>query len=159
MSTTHIPPTLPAGAPLAGGFFAGRFFAGSQAFGLVLAPKDEGELEATKWGGLKNVAAAISATDGFANTEAMAAAGSKLGQWARALRLGGHDDWYIPSRLELLLAFAEMRDQFAQDWYWTSTQTKQDTQYAWIQLFGNGGQYDDRKDFELRARAVRRVPL
>lgn len=51
------------------------------------------------WGeyGVK-IEGAGSFTNGRANTEAMAAAGSELAQQTLALRIGGHDDWAIPAR-------------------------------------------------------------
>ena len=84
---------LPAiGESFEGGIFAGRFFVDDTAYGLIVAPKNEGDLETTKWGGVKNVAAALSACDGLANTQAMAAVGSKLAKWAQDLRINGRDD-------------------------------------------------------------------
>ena len=151
---------LPAiGESFEGGIFAGRFFVDDTAYGLIVAPKNEGDLETTKWGGVKNVAAALSACDGLANTQAMAAVGSKLAKWAQDLRINGRDDWYIPSRLEALIAFSELQDQFDSAWYWTSAQYAGDAQCAWCQSFLTGGQYDYLKDGELRARAVRRFKL
>lgn len=152
---------IPIESPIVAGIFAGRFFVGGEAFKLIAAPKSEGELTAIKWGGLKNVAGAISYRNGLGNTEAMVKAGSELGKWARGLRIGGFDDWYIPSRLEALLLFGEAKEtgDFETDWYWTSTQSAGDAQYAWCQTFYFGYQYDLHKKYELRARAVRRVPI
>ena len=42
-------------------------------------------------------------------------------------------------------------------WYWTSTQGAADVSCAWGQDFDSGYQNDDRKAFEGRARAVRRL--
>ena len=154
-----IPTT--AGAPFGGGIYAGRFILGTQAYALIVAPADGSELEATPWGGTKKVAAAASYADGFANTEAMAKAGSAAAKWARDLRIDGLDDWYLPSRLEALVMFGELEksDEFTRAWYWTSTQYAGDDAYAWYQSFGYGTQGDHRKDDELRARAVRRFPI
>jgi Protein of unknown function (DUF1566) len=159
-TTTIELPTV-AGTPLAGGVYAGRFFVDAQPYALIIAPGDGGELDATAWGGSKKVAAATSFNDGPANTTAMAKAGSKLAQWAQALRLAEHDDWYLPSRLELLIAFGALptTDVFAKDWYWSSTQCASLNDYAWFQDFGYGYQYDIREDVKLRARAVRRLVI
>ena len=61
--------------------------------------------------------------DGLASTNAMAEAGSGLAQAVRALTIGGHIDWYIPSRPELL-ALYEQAPQLFKDkvWHWSSTQ-------------------------------------
>jgi len=102
---------LPAiGSALAGGFYAGRINVDGTIFALVVAPKAEGEHKDTPWAkALKKVAGAMSFLDGFANTAAMAEAGSKLAAWARGLRIGGHDDWYIPSRDELEICYRALK--------------------------------------------------
>jgi len=158
------PVVLPAvGEPFAGGIFAGRFFVGAIAYALVVAPKHEGEFPATIWNkSRKNVAAAQSVYDGAANTAAMAEAGSALAQKIGKLELGGLKDWYLPSRGELLLAYAaaiEGDEAFDRDWYWSSTQSAGVSDYAWYQFFSTGYQSWGVKDDELRARAVRRLPL
>lgn len=170
MDTAHaVIPTL-AGTPFAGGFYAGRFFIGADAYALIVAPKADGEIAELAWHDKrKAVAGANSYSDGAANTAAMAKAGSGLAQWATSLRIGGFDDWYMPSRLELLVAFGELKtleafqedaaDGFADEWYWSSTQYARYESYAWFQGFTNGHQYGGRKDNELRARAVRRLKI
>ncbi len=50
-------------------------------------------------------------------------------------------------------------EALSEDWYWTSTQFAGDEQYAWYQSGDNGGQGGNRKNSELRARAVRRFPI
>lgn len=157
MSRTDLP-TL-AGTPYGGGIYAGRYFIGDRAFALIVAPAETGELATTTWGKINRVTGAESYVDGLANTEAMAASGSALAQWARALRIGDCDDWYIPSRLEALLAFGELQSAFQHDWYWTSTQYASIAGDAWLQSFGFGTQNFVRKDNELRARAVRRLVI
>ncbi|MFA5941392.1 MAG: DUF1566 domain-containing protein [Sinimarinibacterium sp.] len=159
-ATIAAPNTQAAGAVFGGGLYAGRIFVGAQAFELVLAPKEEGEHPPTKWHkNLKAVAGATSWCDGQANTAAMATAGSPLAKWARDLRIDGHDDWYLPSRLEALVLFGELQPEFERDWYWTSTQHASYPECAWIQHFLSGGQNGYRKDLRFRARAVRRVPI
>jgi hypothetical protein len=154
-----IPTT--AGTPFAGGIYAGRFFVGAQPYALIVAPADIGELTATTWGRLKKVSGATSFNDGAANTQAMVKQGSKLAQWAQALRIGDFDDWYIPSRLELLTAFGELHTTaaFAKDWYWSSTQSASYDAYAWCQHFSHGHQDRLPKLTKLRARAVRRLAI
>jgi hypothetical protein len=171
MKTTTKRSALPAiGAPHAGGFFAGRFFDGTQAYALIVAPGAEGEQAKIAWNKTtKAVKGALSYSNGPANTAAMSKAGSALAKWARGLNIGGFDDWYIPSRLELLVAYGELRalnafnpdqlDGFAHDWYWSSTQSAGYAAYAWCQGVGNGSQNGTHKDDELRARAVRRLPI
>jgi hypothetical protein len=175
MNTPAIPvaleiPAVP-GTPFAGGFYMGRIFVGVNTYAIVVAPKAEGDHEETPWNeSTKNVAGALSYFDGVTNTKAMAEAGSKLAKWAQELRIGGFDDWHIPSRQELLTikgneadagdAFQEAgAEAFVRDWYWSSTQSASDESYAWIQFFDFGYQSTSHKDDYYRARAVRRVAI
>lgn len=201
MDTTvsEIPTII--GTPFGGGFYAGRICIESHAFAIIAAPKEEGELEdATHESALKRVDGAASFFDGRANTEAFADAGSELARWARGLRIGGFDDWYIPSRDELEILYrafkptvdqnycgsgdnpssipegyayfhdtpaqttveafkADSGEAFEPAWYWSSTQYAGLDGYAWVQLFFGGLQTNVRKDFDARARAVRRVAI
>ena len=154
----------------AGGTFAGRFYDAGKAYALFLAPKATGEIKSTTWGAVKKlVTGATSYSDGHANTAAMAKAGSALAKWARGLTIGGHKDWYLPSRLEALVLFGELSGikafdpdrpyGIANSWYWTSTQYAGNEGYAWCQGFSYGNQNDDHKSVLLRARAVRRLNL
>jgi len=107
----NAPQPLPIfGAAMAGGFYAGQFRIDDQLYALILAPKAEGEHPDTIWiPDYKNVPGAKSYCDGRANTLAMAEAGSKLAQWARDLRIGGFDDWYIPSQDELEICYRNLK--------------------------------------------------
>jgi hypothetical protein len=98
------------GAAIGGGFFSGRIRVGEEVFGLVVAPKAEGEHKDTPWNkSLKRVEGALSYFDGRANTIAMAEAGSKLAKWALGLKIDGHDDWYLPSVDELELIYRNLK--------------------------------------------------
>jgi hypothetical protein len=161
MTTKELEIPTAAGAKFAGGIFAGRFFVGNQAYALIVADAFDGERTEIEWGSLKMVNGAVSYSDGLANTKAMAAAKSALAEWALALRIGGFDDWYIPSRLESLIAFGELQqtETFSRDWYWTSSQCASNDDYAWCQDFYGGTQGSLHKGDELRARAVRRLAI
>lgn len=50
-------------------------------------------------------------------------------------------------------------EAFDEAWYWTSTQCASGPDYAWGQGFNDGYQDDTRKNYVLRARAVRRTPI
>ena len=195
--------TLPAaiGAALAGGLFAGIIRIDGEDFALIVAPKDGGEKECAWSDSDKDVSCAGSYFDGQYNTLAMAEAGSELAQWARELRIEGHNDWYIPSRDELEILYRAFKpttdtnatfrngdnpssapvgypytrdlpaqtsvdgfqaggaNAFEDAWYWSSTQYASNPSYAWFQGFNNGLQYDGRKSYAGRARAVRRFKL
>jgi hypothetical protein len=51
------------------------------------------------------------------------------------------------------------KEALEETWYWTSTQYAGYDEYAWYQSFSNGYQTNDRKFYELRVRAVRRLKL
>ncbi|WP_025917701.1 DUF1566 domain-containing protein [Herminiimonas sp. CN] len=108
-TTTPTVPTVP-GTPFDGGFYAGRINVDGQAFALIVAPKAGGEQDDTAWNDSnKAVEGATSHADGHANTQAMAAAGSKLAQWARDLRIAEHDDWYLPAQDELEIIYRNLK--------------------------------------------------
>lgn len=109
---------LPAiGTAFEGGFFAGLFTLNGDTYGLVVAPKAQGELEEATWGGYGNdLPAAISFNDGLANTRAMAEAESDLARWMLALDIAGFADWYLPSRDELEILYRNLKPTTQQNY-------------------------------------------
>lgn len=79
--------------------------------------------------------------------------------WADAKAWAASIGGELPTRTEALLIFHTQRGEFQRDWYWTSQQPAADPSSAWCQDFYWGGQDNDDLSWELRARAVRRVPL
>ncbi|WP_322076450.1 DUF1566 domain-containing protein [Burkholderia cepacia] len=76
-------------------------------------------------------------------------------EWAQSI--GGD----LPTRVEMLFLLENHRDEFERDAYWTC-QPDTDPGYsgwAWSQSFNLGNQYGGRQSYELRARAVRRLPI
>jgi hypothetical protein len=73
--------------------------------------------------------------------------------WAKSI--GGE----LPTRREQSLLYANLKEQFTDNWYWSSVQHAAGSGYAWVQSFGNGGQDGYRKDGSGRARAVRRLVI
>ena len=66
----------------------------------------------------------------------------------------------LPTRREQAVMFGNRREgQYQKRWYWSCEQYAGYDASAWCQTFDDGGQYYDRKDYEYRARAVRRVPF
>jgi hypothetical protein len=107
-SIEEITPIL--GTSMDGGFYAGRIQIGEQVFALIVAPKAEGERDdAELIANYKDVPGAKSYKDGLANTAAMVEAGSELAKWTRELRIGGHDDWYLPSQDELEVIYRNLK--------------------------------------------------
>ena len=74
-------------------------------------------------------------------------------EWAKSI--GGD----LPSRIEQAMLWANHRDQFKKDWYWSNEIHHAESGWAWYQRFSFGyqGYYD--RFTELRARAVRRLPI
>jgi len=74
-------------------------------------------------------------------------------EWAKSI--GGD----LPSRVEQALLWERARDQFKKDWYWSNETHHNESGWAWFQDFHYGTQFTNRKNNELRARAVRRLPI
>jgi hypothetical protein len=70
--------------------------------------------------------------------------------WATAA--GGE----LPTRQEQALLYANLKEQFKPQWYWSAETYSNDGSYAWGQYFGFGYQYNDHKSYGGSARAVRR---
>ncbi|HEM8999509.1 DUF1566 domain-containing protein [Burkholderia cenocepacia] len=76
-------------------------------------------------------------------------------EWAKSI--GGD----LPTRVEMLFLLENHRDEFERDAYWTC-QPDTDPGYAgwaWFQTFFTGHQDSNPQGYELRARAVRRLPI
>ncbi|EJM20206.1 hypothetical protein PMI21_01109 [Pseudomonas sp. GM18] len=105
------------GQPFGGGFFSGITRdpdTGKRYLNITAGAAHE---LVGAWGeyGMK-IEGADSFTNGRANTEAMAAAGSELAQQALALRIGGHDDWAIPARDQQELQYRHLKPTTETNW-------------------------------------------
>lgn len=110
--------TLPEiGQAYGGGFFSGVIVQEGKRYMLITAGREH-ELEG-EWGeyGTK-IEGADSFTDGRANTEAMAAAGSELAQQALALAIGGYSDWAIPARDQQELQYRNLKPTARENYCW-----------------------------------------
>jgi len=65
----------------------------------------------------------------------------------------------LPSRIDALVLFQNLREHFKEAAYWTDAPYAGDESYAWYQYFFNGSQNHDHKSSTLRARAVRRIAI
>ena len=74
-------------------------------------------------------------------------------EWAKSI--GGD----LPNRIEQAMLWANHRDQFQKDWYWSNETHHSESGWAWGQDFDDGNQDYDCRTNELRARAVRRLPI
>ena len=144
---------LPAlGEPLLGGIFAARYWLNGQERALILLP-DEFEGAWGEYG--TEVPGAGSYSDGYANTVAMAEAGSQIA--IKALELGA----FIPSCLEGQLVMAAKADGLVtvreDGWHWLSSQRSAD--YAYGMDVEGGWLNDSRKINEFLVRPVRSLIL
>ena len=124
---------------------------------LILATEEKDELAWGRRG--EEVPGATSHHDGRANTQALLEHGDHpAAAWAAAYQADGHNDFYLPSRFELLMCYLAAPQLFQQSgWYWSSSQYSRDS--AWCQGFEYGGSHYGGKDAELRARPVRTIQL
>jgi len=65
----------------------------------------------------------------------------------------------LPTRREQSLLFANCKQHFQEDWYWSGEALASDARYAWSQGFTYGNQCYYLTYFQLRARSVRRLPI
>jgi len=76
-------------------------------------------------------------------------------QMAWAKSIGGD----LPDRVEQALLFAQMKDQFQEEAYWSNQQHASYSDFAWYQIFDYGSQLNLNTNLKLRARAVRRLAI
>lgn len=82
----------------AGGFFSGTIRINDALFGVITAPRAEGQYSGIWLPSYDDVPGAASCFDSKANTIAMAEAGSPIAQQALATTINGFSDWVIPAR-------------------------------------------------------------
>jgi len=168
---------LPAiGLPYAGGFFARELVLEGERYALVVAPKAGGEkldLEYKKKS-LGTADGTDSYDDGLANSERVNDANHPAAHFCRSLKIGGFDDWYLPSRDELAMLWRNLgprrkdtpdlfredgAEAFESDWYWSSTEHASYSGTAWLVGFYYGLQGSNDKYYYCGVRAVRRLKI
>lgn len=127
------------------------------AHGLEAAPVD---LAKVVWGcnGISIAGTSAAIGTGAANTTkivAGCAAANTAAKVVDAYSLNGFDDWYLPSKDELALLYAQKAvvGGFASNGYWSSTE--HDSGYAWIQNCNLGVPDHNGKGGAMLVRAVR----
>lgn len=118
----------------------------------------EGEAEDLSFGPAIDVPGAVSQLDGPANTAALLGAdrGHAAAAMAAAYTADGHTDFYLPSRLDLVMAHICAPQLFKKSgWYWSSTQGSRSG--AFVQYFSDGRSCWYGKDGGRRVRAFRWV--
>ena len=79
--------------------------------------------------------------------------------WKKAMEWAASVGGCLPSRPVAALMFALAKDLLTPDWYWTSEQFAEDTDYAWCCDFYDGFQGYYRQRSDGCAVAVRMIPL
>ena len=167
------------GAPFQGGFFAGIMFQqdGSK-YALIIAPKAEGEAEKIVFtNGVRAETSARSLWDGAANTQALLDGDHPAAKFCAGLKIGGFEDWYLPSKDELYLISSRFlpaddgdnwnppktdieafkaggSEAFERELYFSSTEASANG--AWAQDFYDGTQPCNFKDGKLILGAMAR---
>jgi hypothetical protein len=120
----------------------------------------DSETDGLTFGPSLDVPGAVSQLDGPANTSALLATGKDhpAAKWADAYTADGHTDFYLPSRLDMVMAHICAPQLFNKEgYYWTSTQGSRLS--AFSQDFEYGNSLSGIKDYGRRVRAFRWVHL
>lgn len=168
--------SLQIGSPLGGGFFGGEFTIEGERFALIIAPKAEGEKKNLEYK-LKDRGTfdgTDSDDDGVVNTGKINDSNHPAAQFCKGLQIGGFDNWYLPSRDELMMLWRNLgpcrknapelfredaMEAFDTEWYWSSTEYAHYSDYAWMVYFLNGSQNYLNKYNYCGVRAVRRLKI
>jgi len=114
---------------------------------IVIPPLNDGE----RWTGIVSVGTQLH--------HVILLPGDFVGNWKASSAWAKEQGGELPSHLEQSLLWAELKDQFQADWYWSCEQHASYPGYAWVQSFYDGYQHFDPTDDYYRARAVRRVTI
>jgi len=81
-------------------------------------------------------------------------------EWNAAVEWAKSINGELPTRREQSLLFANCKQHFEEDWYWSGELYASDASFAWCQYFSYGYQsYGVPINYQCRARAVRRLPI
>ncbi len=77
--------------------------------------------------------------------------------WQKSMDLAKSIGGELPNRREQALLYANLKEQFKPEWYWSCEQSAGNAGWAWMQAFSDGSQLSSPKGLDTRARAVRRL--
>jgi curli biogenesis system outer membrane secretion channel CsgG len=130
---------------------------------MEAAPNDVGPAQ---WGARGTDVKGTSTTtgNGKANTQRVVSALAEREEDGAALLcsvldINGYTDWFLPSMGELDLMYKNLKERglggFGNGYYWSSTQF--DSNFVWVQRFGDGEQFHRLSDFGSKdaARSIR----
>lgn len=125
--------------------------------GMEAAPEDQSAN--AKWGCIGTAIEGARGGNGAANTAAIVAKCADAGTAAAiasAYTLNDYSDWFLPSKDELALMYAQRNliDGFVSSFYWSSSEFG--IASAWVQGFGNpNGSIESAKNTPIGVRAIR----
>ena len=170
----HIPTNI--GDEVFGGVYVGNITVTEgetdSIYAIIMALKD-GETRTTWKNANTGTTGTLSEVDGMTNTLAMLAANSDVtpvvthpaAEWCTEYTGGGFEDWYLPARQEMRLAYLNRDElassgmQFVSSYYWTSTQHSSTANTAWFEHPVNGNQNNYNKTHSYYVRPVRRIKI
>jgi len=153
-----VPITIKIGASYQGGIIF--YVDGTGKHGLIAASSDQ-SITDPWWNGSFVTTGATSASNGLSNTSAIITAEGNSGNYAarncRVYTSGSYSDWFLPSKDELNLLYAQKTvvGNFTTQIYWTSTEY--DLGDVWVQDFETGEQHLDNSSdgANVHTRAIR----
>jgi len=107
----------------------------------------------------EHYAGIILGKDGTPNHHLILLPGDEKINWndAKAFAKKAHGE--LPTRREQSLLYANLKEQFQEAYYWSGEQHASYAGCAWCQNFSSGSQGNLGINYELRARAVRRLVI
>lgn len=103
--------------------------------------------------------AGIILTDGKPSHHLILLPGDERKPWKDAVAWAKKQGGELPTRQEQALLYANAKEHFQREWYWSNETHADYPDDAWIQYFGYGDQGNDLKASAYRCRAVRRVAI
>ncbi len=150
------PPAIGEYWPGQGGIYAGRREYPEGLCYVIFAASDVGACAFGEYGIETEATCHI---DGRANTAILVNRGGShpAADAAYAFTCDGHDDFYLPAIGELNHGWQFTPELFEKEWYWSSSQRSANS--AFLMHFDGGIQSVSVKNYELRVRPVRRLPI
>ena len=152
-----------------GGYYVGNITTPDGTYAVIFADEEADVLRQWKTANTLTPGT-FSDVDGWANTQLLTADSTLLAAhpaaaYCRAYDGAGFDDWYLPSRQELLLPWtnravlAELNMGKNTAYVWSSTQHPSTTSSAWGRRFSDGNESYHHKTNSYRVRPARRLKI
>ena len=166
--TANMIPTV-IGEYFFGGYYVGDITTPDGTYAVIFADEEADVLRQWKTANTLTPGT-FSDVDGWANTQLLTADSTLLAAhpaaaYCHAYDGAGFDDWYLPSRQELLLPWtnravlAELNMGKNTAYVWSSTQHPSSTSYAWLRRFSDGNENYSVKTSSYRVRPARRLKI